>query len=356
MPLYTPGRRRAIILLLLTSALLLTLDLRGNAALRRRPLGLRPRRSSRSRRPPTSSPARSATPGTASRTTTTWLEENERLREQIDAQRADQIAAQAAIQDYQELLALNDLPFARRLPAGDGHRRRREPEQPRPGHRDQQGLATTTSRSAWPSSVGAGLVGKVTAPVLPNRAYVMLDHATRGTPRPSRSSPRRRRRRRRPRTAPVDVDAAQRRDDRRRRPPPPATDPPTTPPADRDDDDELDHDDDDRRRPTTATPVGSAAAARTSCRRSTSSQDSPVFGRIVDGDIVLTAGGTDRAWRPPDIPVGIVRNVIPRSTAEGPLLEIEPLGRPRRAALRRRRAVQAELRGRRRPIDTQAGG
>ena len=31
MPLYSPGRRRAIILLLLTSALLLTLDLRGNA-------------------------------------------------------------------------------------------------------------------------------------------------------------------------------------------------------------------------------------------------------------------------------------------------------------------------------------
>ena len=31
MPLYTPGRRRAIVLLLLTSVLLLTLDLRGNA-------------------------------------------------------------------------------------------------------------------------------------------------------------------------------------------------------------------------------------------------------------------------------------------------------------------------------------
>ena len=31
MPLYTPGRRRAILLLLLTSVLLLTLDLRGNA-------------------------------------------------------------------------------------------------------------------------------------------------------------------------------------------------------------------------------------------------------------------------------------------------------------------------------------
>ena len=37
------------------------------------------------------------------------VEENERLRDQIDAQRGDQVAAQAAIQDYQELLALNDL-------------------------------------------------------------------------------------------------------------------------------------------------------------------------------------------------------------------------------------------------------
>ena len=31
MPIYTPGRRRAIVLLLLTSVLLLTLDLRGNS-------------------------------------------------------------------------------------------------------------------------------------------------------------------------------------------------------------------------------------------------------------------------------------------------------------------------------------
>ena len=37
MPLYTPGRRRAIVLLLLTSVLLLTLDLRGNAVFDTRP-------------------------------------------------------------------------------------------------------------------------------------------------------------------------------------------------------------------------------------------------------------------------------------------------------------------------------
>ena len=33
MPLYSPGRRRAIVLLLLSSVLLITLDLRGNALL-----------------------------------------------------------------------------------------------------------------------------------------------------------------------------------------------------------------------------------------------------------------------------------------------------------------------------------
>ena len=40
-------------------------------------------------------------------------DENERLQDELDAQRGDQIAAQAAIQDYQALLATNDLPVAR---------------------------------------------------------------------------------------------------------------------------------------------------------------------------------------------------------------------------------------------------
>jgi cell shape-determining protein MreC len=51
--------------------------------------------------------------------------------------------------------------------------------------------------------------------------------------------------------------------------------------------------------------------------------DAPTLGRIVDGDLVFTAGGED-FLAPPDIPIGIVRNVIRRSAAEGPLLEIEP--------------------------------
>ena len=51
--------------------------------------------------------------------------------------------------------------------------------------------------------------------------------------------------------------------------------------------------------------------------------DAPTLGRIVVGDLVFTAGGLD-FLAPPDIPIGVVRNVIRRSAAEGPLLEIEP--------------------------------
>jgi cell shape-determining protein MreC len=51
--------------------------------------------------------------------------------------------------------------------------------------------------------------------------------------------------------------------------------------------------------------------------------DTPVIGRIVEGDIVLTAGG-NLSLAPQNIPVGRVVNVVTRSTAEGPLLEVEP--------------------------------
>ncbi len=48
-----------------------------------------------------------------------------------------------------------------------------------------------------------------------------------------------------------------------------------------------------------------------------------MLGRIVVGDLIFTAGGND-SLAPPDIPVGTVRNVITRSSSEGPLLEIQP--------------------------------
>ena len=51
--------------------------------------------------------------------------------------------------------------------------------------------------------------------------------------------------------------------------------------------------------------------------------DTPVFGRFVDGDIVFTSGGSD-GLAPPDIPIGVVSNVISRRRRPGPLLEVEP--------------------------------
>jgi rod shape-determining protein MreC len=50
--------------------------------------------------------------------------------------------------------------------------------------------------------------------------------------------------------------------------------------------------------------------------------DSPQFGRVVEGDAVLTAGGS-LSLAPPDIPVGRVANVIQRAGTGGLELEVE---------------------------------
>src|SRR5262249_62129998 len=51
--------------------------------------------------------------------------------------------------------------------------------------------------------------------------------------------------------------------------------------------------------------------------------ETAMLGRIVKGDLVFTAGGNE-SLAPPDIPIGIVENVINRSSSEGPLLEVQP--------------------------------
>jgi rod shape-determining protein MreC len=50
--------------------------------------------------------------------------------------------------------------------------------------------------------------------------------------------------------------------------------------------------------------------------------DSPVFGRVQEGDAVLTAGGSD-SLAPQGIPIGRVANVIPGVGVEGLQLEVE---------------------------------
>ena len=50
--------------------------------------------------------------------------------------------------------------------------------------------------------------------------------------------------------------------------------------------------------------------------------DSPLFGRVADGDAVLTAGGSD-SLSPPNIPIGRVANVIPGVGVGGLQLEVD---------------------------------
>jgi cell shape-determining protein MreC len=254
-------------------------------------------------------------------------DENERLQEQIDAQRGDQIAAQAAIQDQQALLALNDLPAL-----GNYKRVTAMVVGASPSNLDQVveinkgrdaglrvGMAVTT---------GAGLIGKITTPLLADRAYVMLvtdpryrlavkvvpgsppETTTTAPPPP-------------PSTAPGETV-----------PPTSAPPPPSAPPS--------------------SVPPGSAPVETTTTIAPTTTtttfvpnpdqerdtgqlagqgssnlpqvdllSDAPLLGRISVGDLIFTAGGNE-SLAPPDVPIGTVQNVIRRSSSEGPLLEIQP--------------------------------
>lgn len=340
MPLYTPGRRRAIVLLLLTSVLLITLDLRGNALFDAARTGFHK----------VMEPLESAADVATKPLVNAWRgitdaeelrAENDRLRDQLAAQRADQIAAQAAIQDQQELLAERDLPSLGSYP-----RITATVVGARPNNLDQ--VIDIDKGSEDGIEVGmaviapGGLVGKITTPLLPHQARVMLitdsNYATAakviaGTPPtttttapppppssvPGGSVP--------PGSVVVDPSA----------PPtsgPPASTPgstPTAPPTS----------------PPSSLPVETAptepATTTTAAIDMTLERDFgqfrgrgpanlpqvdllddvPTLGRIAIGDLVFTAGGED-FLAPPDIPIGIVKNHIRRSAAEGPLLEIEP--------------------------------
>ena len=109
MAIYTVGRRRVIIGLLLTAALLLTLDLRGNPVLDTVRDGF-----SRAM-----SPVERAADVVTNPVQRGWNaynnyddldRENKALRDQLDRQRGTQAAAEASIIDYNLLLALNNLP------------------------------------------------------------------------------------------------------------------------------------------------------------------------------------------------------------------------------------------------------
>jgi rod shape-determining protein MreC len=338
MPLYTPGRRRAILLLLLTSVLLLTLDLRGNAIFDGVRTGfnkfMEPLESAAD---VATRPIRNAWHGIMDYQKV--KDENERLQDELDAQRGDQIAAQAAIQDYQALLATNNLPALADYPTvtamvvGVSPSNLDQIVEINKGRKDglQVGMAVTTS---------AGLVGKITTPLLEDRARVMLitdpryavpvkvvpgappETTTTTTAPPPPTDPN-------AAVAPASVPATPPPDAATTTvapdatfPPPPSTAPgettttsTTVPPTTT----TSSVPDVDRPRDTGQfTGQGAESLPQVDLL-----EDTPMFGRIVDGDLVFTAGGND-SLSPPDIPIGVVRNVINRSSSAGPLLEVQP--------------------------------
>ena len=348
MPLYSAGRRRIIVLLLLTSVLLLTIDLRGNAFFD----------SVRSAFGFALSPFESAAEVVTRPVTNAWrgiteydelVDENRRLQEQIDAQRGAEIASRNALVENQQLLALNDLEALSNLPSvtcqviGQS-----------PNNLDQQveidcgddrgvdvGMAIVNE---------AGLVGKVTR-VYAESSLVMLatdpqyavpvkvlaeqEPATPATTEPP------------PDTVPSGLPVEDVTTTTSTTVPPSTSQPPILGPS-----------------PigttstttTTSTPPPSSApggsAPGTSASTSTTTTtttppvlvdietgvlegrganrlpqvvfiaDNPRLGRPQVGDTIHTTGGR-LSLAPPDIPVGVVKNVIASRGSAGSILEVE---------------------------------
>ena len=348
---FTVGRRRIIVVLLLTSVLLLTLDLRGNVVFDRARDGFAV----------VMSPFETAAQVVTRPVVNAWravseydelVEELRRLQEQVDAQRGAEIAARNAIIENQRLLALNDLESLADFPTVTASIIGLTPSNidqvVEIDRGSQQGIEV-----GMPVVNEAGLVGKVTQ-VFPNSSLVMLVTDSRYFVRVkvlSEEVPV-------PPTAPPDTvpsglevgdvttttsttttttttttvpDAFE--------PDPDAGGPESDPDADPGDPDTdapgglLDGLDGLGDGPvaatTTAPPVRveretGALAGQGGNRLPlvTFVTSNPVLGQISVGDTVATAGGRE-SLAPPDIPVGVVRNVISRPGSSGTELEVE---------------------------------
>jgi len=336
MAIYSAGRRRTMIILLLTSVLLITLDLRGNAVFNAARSGfeyaLRPFEIAGDVvTRPVSRLWRGMTEIDDLETT------NQRLQEQLDAQRSDQIAAQNAIvenRDLRALLGLESLAAFDRVTAsiiGSS-----------PSNFDQRveidrGLVDGI-RVGMPVINSAGLVGKITN-VFPETAIVMLItdpqyHVPVKVVAEVRVTP--------TTTVPVSVPSGIAVGDLSTTTTSTTTTTTTSttiPPPIFDADGNLIP-------PVVSVPVGATTTSSTTTTtevelveitRETGEldgfgadrlprvrfiADSPQFGRVVEGDAVLTAGGS-LSLAPPDIPIGKVANVIQRSPSAGLELEVE---------------------------------
>jgi len=345
-PLYSVNRRRAIILLVLSSVLLLTLDVRGNAVVNRM----------RNVFSHVLSPFVTAGDVIATPIKNAWhgatdyqdlRRENEELRQQVDQQMGDQLAARAFVSAYQEILTLNGLianyPRVTARVVGDRTSNFRQTIEIDRGEGDGilEGMAVINS---------AGLVGKITK-VYDNRSVVLLitdrDYVieckvsgapptlpTIGVPVPDGDETQE--------TTPSGENASDLSTTTS-----PSTTTTTTAEASGETDPEGDSNANEGTNtgPTTATTT---SAATTSTGVSTTTTipiveretggcegrgpdalpamkfvtEDGVYGSIVEGDVIATAGGS-KSLVPPDIIIGTVVNKIERASAAGPLLEID---------------------------------
>ena len=309
MAVYSPGRRRAILILVLTSLLLITIDLRGNDLLDAARNGFdRAMRPLEDAAEVVARPVRNAWRGM---TQYDDLEaENDRLEAEIDAMRTNDIVARSFIDQLLRLRARLDLEspsdFSRVVASVIGQS---------PNNLDQVIEIDKGSddgvRVGMPVVTLAGtLIGKVTAPVTSDRAQVMLltdtnyavlakivrpeplpEPATTTTAAPASAGP--------PATGATTSTE----------PTTTTSSPPTT---------------------TTTLPDPQRETGQMVGRgvdeppRVNLVDDSPPFGTPEIGDTVLTAGGV-RSLAPADIPIGKVSSVEHGSPSEGWILEVDPL-------------------------------
>jgi rod shape-determining protein MreC len=171
MAIYSMGRRRVIVLLILTSILLITLDQRGNAVIDRTrdafSLVLEPFDAAADT---ISRPVVNAWNGIANYDD--LRRENEALREQIDNQTGAEVQARAAILEYQDLLLLNRLLGTSSYPSATaqvvGARTNNYQYSVQIDKGSNDGIAV-----GMPVVNGAGLVGSISQ-VFPKRSIVLL--------------------------------------------------------------------------------------------------------------------------------------------------------------------------------------
>jgi rod shape-determining protein MreC len=356
MATYSIGRRRVILALLLTAALLVTLDLNGTPVFdRARDVFAR-----------VMDPVEAATGVVTNPIERTWRaitefddleEENLALQDQVDRLIGTQAAAEASVLEYQELQALFDLPSLSGIETevaqviGRSSNNLDQVVEINRGSNDNLAIGMAVVNQA-------GLIGRITSltdetaqvMLISDPRYVIAVEVVAGTgeegpERPPNTSPSGltpRQQRRLATTTTVASETTLSADDVETDTTLPSGTPSTAPGATT------------TTPPTTTVPEEGEAATTSSSTTSTTTtttttvparvekefgalegrgrdrlpqirfvQDTPSLAVLEVGDLVETAGGSE-SLAPPNIPVGRVVNRADRPGVGGPLLEVEP--------------------------------